>query len=165
MKRAAVTIPFLLLALAGCAAGPTPTSDPTGPDIQPTPLPSQVVSPTEPALAGDCTATDGVVPGLPVIYTVYVGPDSNPVTVNYTAFNLDGTNPIVTETITGPVWSKVGYACTDAASSTVWTLTVTQATPDPVGCVLAFGGKLVATDSQAEGAVSTTAQCYGNPGM
>lgn len=171
MKRAAVTIlavPVLALALVGCAAGGTPSAAPTdvGETSLPTPAPSP--EPTGAGLAGDCTATDGVAPAIPVIYTVFTGDAVTPVDVTYTAFNLDGTIPSITETVTGPVWSKIGYACTDAASSSVWTLTATQSTTDSVGCTLAFGGKLVKTDSAyAESAtpVSTTADCSGNPGM
>ncbi len=171
MKRAAVTIlavPALALALAACGSGGvSPTSaPPESPLPTSTPTPSPV--PTDPALAGDCTATDGFQPSIPVIYTVFTGDATTPVDVTYTAFNLDGTVPAVTESVTGPIWSKVGYACTDAASSSVWTLTATQTTTDAVGCTLAFGGKLVKTDSGfAESAtpVSTTADCSGNPGM
>lgn len=167
MKRAAVTIlavPALALALAGCGAtGPTP--DPTEPP-PPTSTPSPI--PADAGLAGDCTATDGFQPSIPVIYTVFTGDATTPVDVTYTAFDLDGTTPAITETVTGPIWSKVGYACTDAASGSIWTLTATQTTTDAVGCTLAFGGKLVKTDSGfAESAtpVSTTADCSGNPGM
>ena len=164
MKRAVVTIPFLVLALAGCAAGPTPTTaPPESPITTPSPLPT-----VDAGLAGDCTATDGAVPGIPVIYTVYTGDATTPVDVTYTAFTLDGTTPTVTESVTGPVWTKIGYACTDAASSSVWTLTATLTTSDAVGCVLAFGGKLVKTDSgfaESETPASTTADCSGNPGM
>jgi len=124
--------------------------------------------PTDAALAGDCTATDGFQPPIPVTYTIFSMDSTTPVTVTYTAFNVDGTHPDVTETVTGPVWSKVGYACTDAAGGSVWTLTATATTSDSVGCALAFGGQLVKTDSQyaeAEPAISITATCSGNPGM
>ncbi len=164
MKRAAVTIPLLVLALAGCTAGPTPTNAPIESPVT-TPTPTQ--TPTDAGTAGDCGPTDGTVPGIPVIYSFFTGIDTT-VTVSYTAFNLDGTTPTVTEVINGPVWTKVGYACTDAASSSVWTLTAAADTTDSVSCALAFGGKLVKTDSAyAESAdpISITADCSGNPGM
>jgi hypothetical protein len=173
MNRVAVTIlagPVLALALAACGGGGAgdPSTAPT--DVGETSLPPTPTSspiPADAELAGDCTEADAD-PAIPVVYTVYTGDATTPTTVTYTAFNADGTHPDVTETVTGPVWTKTGYACTTEAGSSVWTLTATQTTSDSLACVLAFGGQLVKTDSQYAEAVppiSITATCSGNPGM
>jgi hypothetical protein len=90
------------------------------------------------------------------------------VTITFTSFNTDGTLPLTTVTFTGPVFTRVGYACSDASQSATWTLTATSITSDAVGCVLDFGGNLVATDSaflEISPPTATTADCSGNPGQ
>jgi hypothetical protein len=89
------------------------------------------------------------------------------VTIQYTAFNHDGSNPTRSETTVGPVVNIIGYPCTDAAGSATWTLKATTTTSNSLGCVLDFGGILVRHDSQ--GAESGTpiaihVTCSGNPG-
>ena len=176
MKRillilAVASITPLLAACTGSTGTPASTVAATSSapaSATPTPTPTPTPSPTAAPTAGDCTATDGG-PGrqIPVVYTVY-GPNStDAVSVTFTSFNRDGSLPATTATFTGPVFTRVGYACTDAASSTNWTLTATSTTSDKVGCVLAFGGMLVKTDTAyLESATPgvTTADCGGNPG-
>ncbi len=174
MKR---TVLILALAtatmlLSGC--GPTTGTPPATatasesatatPTPSPTPTPSASAAPT----AGDCTATDGG-PGrqIPVVYTVFGPNATDAVTVTFTSFNRDGSLPATTETFTGPVFTRVGFACSDAASSADWTLTASSTTTDKVGCVLAFGGMLVKSNTAyLESATPgvTTADCTGNPG-
>jgi hypothetical protein len=101
----------------------------------------------------------------PTVYTVYTGDSTNPVTIHYTAFNHDGTNPVETLTTVGPVINIVGYACTDAAGSAVWTLTATHTNVGSIGCVLDFGGLLVNTDSDGQEDANVTIDCSGNPGV
>lgn len=164
-------VPLLLLVaasallLAGCtppapvdSAAPTPT-----PSATPTPAPTEA-PPTATPTAGDCPATAG---SGPVIYTVFTGDSTTPVTMTYQAFNADGSIPVITETVTGPVVTRIGYDCTSGAWSAPWTFTATSSSPDSIGCVQAFGGKLVKTDSQYnEGATTPmTADCTGHPGM
>jgi hypothetical protein len=154
------------LLLAGC--GPTPSP---GDTAVPTPTPTASVSdtpestPTTTAVptAGDCPDLPGT---GPVIYSVFSSDATTPITMSYMAFNSDGSIPVVTETVYGPVVSRIGYGCTDAASSANWTFTATSSSPDSVACVLAFGGKLVRTDSQYnEGSTAPmTAECTANPG-
>jgi hypothetical protein len=165
MKRSLFAVPAIAAALllAGCAG--------SGPSASDSPTPSESASPSpsptsETPSAGDCTATDGDAPAIPVIYTVFTGDDTTPVTMTYTAFNVDGTTPDITEDVVGPVVVRIGYACVGDSSGGIWTLTATTSSPDSIGCVLAFGGKLVATDSRYnEGATTPqTADCSGNPG-
>jgi hypothetical protein len=103
---------------------------------------------------------------IPVIYSVFTGDSTTPVTLTYTAFNRDGSLPEVTEEVFGPVVTRIGYPCVSESSGAIWTLTATSSTSDFVACVLSFGGQLVKTDSKYnEGATSPqTAICSGNPG-
>jgi hypothetical protein len=151
---------------SGTATGAATASTPTPTLATATAAPSP--SPSAAPAAGDCAATDGG-PGrqIPVVYTVYGPNATDPVTVTFTSFNRDGSLPPTTATFTGPVFTRVGFACTDAAGAANWTLTATSTTTGKVGCVLAFGGMLVKTasaylESATPGA--TTANCTGNPG-
>jgi hypothetical protein len=101
----------------------------------------------------------------PTVYTAYTGDSTNPVTIHYTAFNHDGTLPMETLTTVGPVINIVGYACTEAAGSAVWTLTATHSIVGSIGCVLDFGGLLVNTDSNGQEDAGVTIDCSGNPGI
>jgi hypothetical protein len=101
------------------------------------------------------------------VYTVFGPSPADAVTVSFTSFNRDGSLPVTTATFTGPVFTRVGYACSDPSSGAIWTLTATSTTTGKVGCVLAFGGMLVKTNSAyLESATPgvTTADCSGNPG-
>jgi hypothetical protein len=100
----------------------------------------------------------------PTVYTVYTGDWTNPVTIHYTAFNHDGTNPTETLTTVGPVINIVGYACTEGAGEATWVLTATHNTGGSLGCVLDFGGLLVATNSGGQEDPAVTIDCSGNPG-
>ena len=158
----------LLLTACGPVALPTPSptatsspSDSASPTATPTSGPS--TSPTTHA-AGDCTEAE-MPDAQPTVYTVYTGDSTNPVTIHYTAFNHDGTLPVETLTTVGPVINIVGYACTDAAGSAVWTLTATHTTVGSIGCVLDFGGLIVNTDSNGQEDANVTIDCSGNPGM
>ena len=177
MKRALLATLLLgsSVALAGCGmgggtvtAGPTTAPASGTPSAEPTAssTPAPAPSPSAAATAGDCVGTGDS--SIPVVYTVWADDSTTPFTVSYMAFNSDGSTPVVTETHTGPVFTKVGYACTTAASGAVWTLTATTTTSGKLACTLAFGGMLVKQDSQyAEHvpAISITADCSGNPGM
>ncbi|MES1169590.1 MAG: hypothetical protein ABUL47_02760 [Leifsonia sp.] len=176
MKRSVFVIVLAAsaLLLTGCfpGTGPGSTSAPTGSPSASgpaaTPTPTATTAPAA-ATAGNCTAGPG---GdgreIPIVYTVYGPTQGGPVTVSYTAFNTDGSLPVMTATFSGPVWTLIGYACTDAAQSAIWTLTATSITSDAVGCVLDFGGKLVNTNSaflETSPPAATTAVCSGNPGV
>ena len=100
----------------------------------------------------------------PTVYTVYTGDSTNPVTIHYTAFNHDGTNPTETLTTVGPVINIVGYACTESAGSATWVLTATHTNVGSIGCVLDFGGLLVNTKSDGQEDPNVTVTCSGNPG-
>jgi hypothetical protein len=170
MKRlplAAAALGAVLLLTTGCGRVGTPTASPTsaGP---PSPTPTTISSPAPttgpPVLtAGDCTEAE-MTDAQPTVYTVYTGDSTNPVTIHYTAFNHDGTNPTDTLTTVGPVITIVGYACTEAAGEATWVLTATHSIVGSIGCVLDFGGLLVATDSKGQEDAGVTIDCSGNPG-
>lgn len=160
VSRAILALPVLALALAGCTAGGAPSPAPTV-TVTATATPDAPPAPT----AGDCSSIDGDGPHIPVVYTVYTGDDATATTISYTGFDPDGTVREITEEVTGPVATRVGYPCSPEASGGIWTPTATSSTPDSIACVLAYGGKLVATDSAlAEGAASISVDCSGNPG-
>jgi hypothetical protein len=165
---AALGAVLLLTTACGPVAGPTssPTdtsspSDSASPSASPTGNP-----PTSPSThtAGDCTAAE-MQDAQPTVYTVYTGDSTNPVTIHYTAFNRDGSLPVETLTTVGPVINIVGYACSAAAGSAVWTLTATHTIVGSIGCVLDFGGLLVNTDSNGQEDPNVTIDCSGNPGQ
>ncbi len=99
-------------------------------------------------------------------YTVLADDSTTPVTITYTAFTTDGGTPLRTATVYGPVSSTTVYACVPAVSGGLWTFTATGTTSGALGCVLGFGGRIVARDSAYnEGAlVPETVDCTGNPG-
>jgi hypothetical protein len=177
MKRSAFVVLLVAsaLLLTGCfpgslpggTAAPSGTSAPATASATPSPSPSATTPPVA-ETAGDCTAGPaGGDHATPIVYTVFGPAAGQPVTVSYTAFNADGSLPLRTVTFQGPVWTLVGYACTDAAGAALWTLTATSITSDAVGCALDYGGKLVATDSaflETSPPAATTAVCSGNPG-
>jgi len=176
MRRSAFVILLAAsaLLLTGCFPGNLPgggTPAPSDSAGSATPSATPSAAPTAlPAAqtAGDCTAgPGGSGREIPIVYTVFGPAAGQPVTVTYTAFNADGSLPLTTVTFQGPVWTLVGYACTDAAGAALWTLTATSITSDAVGCALDYGGKLVATDSaflEVSPPAATTAVCSGNPG-
>jgi hypothetical protein len=159
-----------VLLLTACGPVAVPTSSPTAtpsssdsasPSATPTSGPS--TAPTTPT-AGDCTEAE-MQDAQPTVYTVYTGDSTNPVTIHYTAFNHDGSLPVETLTAVGPAINIVGYPCTAAASSAVWTLTATHTIVGSIGCVLDFGGLIVNTDSNGQEDANVTIDCSGNPGQ
>ena len=158
----------LLLTACGPVAVPTssPTATPSSSDsASPTATPTSGPStPPTTHTAGDCTESE-MQDAQPTVYTVYTGDSTTAVTIHYTAFNHDGTLPVETLTTVGPVINIVGYACTEAAGSAVWTLTATHTTVGSIGCVLDFGGLIVNTDSNGQEDANVTIDCSGNPGM
>ena len=167
----AVVSAALLLTACGPAGGPTP-SDSGSPSTAASESPSAEPS-TEPA--DTPVATDAVVVGtctsgtpdrsIPAIYVATSDDATTPITLNYTVFNADGTAPAVSETVTGPLVTRISYPCTDSADSEIWTFTVTTE-GTRVGCAFTFGGQLLAAESQGDGGIgSYTATCNGNPGM
>ena len=174
MRRTALVLLLAgtALLLTGCLPGTTPSGAATPDGTSSSEAGSPSTGPTSaPAAetAGDCTAgSGGDGREIPVVYTVYGPTSGGPVTVTFTSFNRDGSLPATTATFTGPVFTRIGYACSDAAQSAVWTLTATSTTTDAVACVLDFGGMLVKTDSaflESATPVATTANCSGNPGQ
>lgn len=160
MSRAALILPVVVLALAGCTAGSLGSPGPA-PTVTVTASPEPTASPT----AGDCSSIDGDGPHIPVVYTVFTGDDATPTTVTFTGFDPTGEVREITEEVTGPVFTRIGWPCVPESSGGIWTLTATSSTPDSLGCVLAYGGRIVASDSAiAEGADSITVDCSGNPG-
>ncbi|MEP6479478.1 MAG: hypothetical protein ABJB03_08810 [Rhodoglobus sp.] len=166
-------LPMLLLAasalvLAGCAPTPATTAAPTPSESSiatPTPAPTEA-PPTATPTAGDCTAADSDSGGTAAVYTVFSDDSTTPITLSYTAFNRADA-PVITETVYGPMVTRVGYPCNDTSNQAPWTFTATSSSGGALACVLAFGGKLVKTDSQYnEGATTPmTADCTGHPGM
>jgi hypothetical protein len=171
LKRLPLIVALGAVLLVTTACGPVagPTASPTGagqsdsPSPSATPTTSPTTSPTT-HTAGDCTEAE-MQDAQPTVYTIYTGDSTNPVTIHYTAFNHDGTNPTETLTTVGPVINIVGYACTDAAGSANWVLTATHANVGSIGCVLDFGGLLVNTQSDGQEDAGVTVDCSGNPGM
>lgn len=155
-----------LLVLAACAGptGPTAAPEPSG-SASASPTPSSTATPSADH-AGDCTATEGDGSHIPIVYTVYADDATTPITLEYTGFNRDGSLPVLTEEVVGPVITRVGYACVSDVSGAIWTLRATSSTPGALGCTLAFGGRVVASTSvYNEGATTPlTVDCSGNPG-
>jgi glycopeptide antibiotics resistance protein len=117
-----------------------------------------------PPVEGDCGPDGGPTPGLAASYTILTTDATTPVIVTYSAFDRDGTISTRSETVTGPVATRVSYPCTPVAERATWMLRVTA--PDDgvqVGCALAFGHAVVRTDSPATSA-GRVADCSGNPG-
>jgi hypothetical protein len=174
MKRSAFVIVLAAsaLLLTGCfpGSGPGTTAAPTessSASASATPSPTATTAPAA-ATAGDCTPGPvGDPNSIPIVYTVYGPTQGGPVTIHYTAFNTDGSLPVMTATFSGPVWTLVGYACSEASQGADWTLIATSVTSDAVGCVLDYGGNLVSTKStylETSPPAPTTADCTGNPG-
>ena len=170
MKRSAFVLLLAAsaLLLTGCFPGTGPGTTPAPSDPSRSSAPSTAASPSA-ETTGDCTAGPaGNDRATPIVYTVFGPADGQPVTVAFTSFNTDGTLPVTTVTFTGPVFTRVGYACSTASDSAIWTLTATSVTTGAVGCVLDFGGQLVQTDSaflETGTPTATTATCSGNPGQ
>jgi hypothetical protein len=162
----------LLLTACGPATAPTATPTVTGvpASLPPSPTPTSTPSPSSGAAStypvGTCTEADMASLGpTPTIYTIYQFGTTVPVTFHYMAFNRDGTNPILTGTTSAPVTSIVAWPCTTIAGEQTWTFTATTPGADSVGCVLAFGGMLVQTDSKGgDDTPPFNITCSGNPG-
>jgi hypothetical protein len=168
-RKLAVPLGLAALALlAGCTTGiatPTATSTPTSSPAPQKPTPTATPSPVAAPVIGTCGPTDGVTPGLATVYSAFVTDTTTPVTMTYSVFNKDGTIDKRTETVTGPVVTRVSYPCTDAAQSAIWTFTVVgPAGRTEVGCSMAFGVAVTKSDSPAD-SDRRTVDCSGNPGM
>jgi hypothetical protein len=83
--------------------------------------------------------------------------------MTYMTFNKDGSLGQKTEMVTGPVVTRIGYPCADAASSAIWTFKVVGPPGSGVGCVLAFADAVDKTDSPADSG-RTAMDCSSNPG-
>lgn len=155
--------------LTGCGGGGAgvPTDSPASIDTSaPSTSPASTTPPADPSairMAGDCTEAE-MQDAQPTVYTVYTGDSTNPVTIRYTAFNHDGTNPTETITAVGPVINILGYACTEAAGSATWVLTAHHSNVGSIACVLDFGGLLVNSKSDGQEDPNVTVDCSGNPG-
>jgi hypothetical protein len=105
---------------------------------------------------------------VPAIYVVISDDATTPISISYTAFNSDGSAPVITETVVGPVATRMSYPCVDAQGSAPWTFTATMTTSGSVGCLLGFGGLNVRTNStyaEHNPPISITTDCTGNPGV
>lgn len=153
--RSVIAAPIIALLLAGCA-GPGPSGASTSPGS-----PTGAPAPTE---TGDCTAAD--TDQAATTYTVLADDATTPVTITYTVFKKDGSTPTRTETVYGPVVSRIAYACVAESSGEWWTFTATTTRTGALSCILGFGGRNVAHDSAFNEAspVPETVDCTGNPG-
>ena len=168
----AVLSSALLLTACGPVGGPSPSDSDSAsapasetPSAEPSTDPSSA-PPVAPAatIVGTCPVGTGY-HSIPATYVAFTDDATTPVTISYTVFNADGTVPVVTETVTGPVITRISYPCVDDTSNGMWTLTVT-ADQARLGCALSFGGQLVDAESQGDGGLGTfTADCTGNPGV
>ncbi|TFD33383.1 hypothetical protein [Cryobacterium cryoconiti] len=164
----------IVLLLGGCAgAGPSTTQassaapqvTPSGsPTSSPSPSPTPAPAPSASARPGDCTSADTELPATS--YTVLSDDATTPVAVTYTAFTQSGGTPTRSVTVFGPVATVLAYACVADVSGGPWTFTATSSTPGALGCVLGFGGRIVARDSAYNEGLLTpeTVDCTGNPG-
>jgi hypothetical protein len=114
--------------------------------------------------------TCGITPDhtVPATYVVISDDAVTPIIIQYTAFNADGTAPVITETVVGPVATRISYPCLDSQGSALWVFTATMTTSGSVGCLLGFGGLNVRSNSTyAEHVppISITTECTGNPGI
>lgn len=162
-----------VLLITGCGLLPNPApSDSETPTATASETPSAEPTNTEPStppvtagatVVGTCTAA-GITP-IPAIYVAYTDDATTPITLSYPAFNADGSVSVLTETVTGPVVTRVSYPCTPEASGTIWNLSVT-AGGARIGCALSFGGQFIDAVSEGDGgATPATASCTGNPGV
>lgn len=126
----------------------------------PSPSPATSVSP----VPGDCTPAD--TESVATSYTILSDDSTTPVTVTYTAFTQAGGTPTRSATVFGPVATLLAYACVPDVSGGLWTFTATSTTPGALGCVLGYGGRIVARDSAYNEGLpaSETVDCTGNPG-
>ena len=161
----------LILTACGPLTGPSPSDSDSPvtpasetPSVEPSTEPT--TAPVVPAatIVGTC-AIGPDYHSIPAIYVVFTDDSTTPITLSYTAFNTDGTVPVLTETVTGPVVTRISYPCVDESSGSMWTLTAT-ADQARLGCTLSFGGQVVDAESQGDGGLGTyTADCTGNPGV
>ncbi|MEP6482786.1 MAG: hypothetical protein ABJA94_12350 [Rhodoglobus sp.] len=163
-----VWLGIVLLLLAGCSATISTSSGPSESASGATsaaPDPNQTngaaAEPATSLIAGDCTAAEMEV-RQPTVYTVYTGDSDTPVTIHYTAFNHDGTNPTVKLTTVGPVINILGYACNEASVQADWILTATHGIDETITCVQDFGGRILSTETKKQ--ANATVDCTGNPG-
>jgi hypothetical protein len=103
----------------------------------------------------------------PTIYTIYQFGATSSVTFHYMGFNRDGTNPILTGTTSAVVTTIIAWPCTVASGEQLWTFTATVPHSEAsLGCVLAYGGNLVHTDSKGgDDTQPFSVSCTGNPGV
>lgn len=162
-----------VLLVTGCGMLPSPAPSDSGspsagasetPSPEPTTEETSAPVTADATVVGTCTAGAGVTP-IPAIYVAYSDDSSTPITLSYPAFNADGSVTLVTETVTGPVVTRISYPCTDEAGGSIWTLTVTGGSTR-FGCALAFGGQFIDAISEGDGSAGPyTATCSGNPGV
>jgi hypothetical protein len=172
----------LLLTACGPAAPITPTAPSSGvaaptPSVAPPPpppsaTPTPTPTPSAPSAgsvitAGTCTAAEmahAQTYAIPVVYTVYTGDSTSAVTIQYMAFNFDGTNPVQTLVTHGPVVNILAYPCNNASVSNTWILKASHNVPGSIGCVIDFGGLVGRTDSQGQEDPSAHINCSDNFG-
>ena len=160
----------IALLVTGCAGAGPPTTDasPAAPQATPSGSPATDPSPTSAPSAsfapGDCTPTDTDFPATS--YTVLSDDSTTPVTITYTVFTQTGGTPTRSVTVFGPVVTLLAYACVADVSGELWTFTATSTTSGALGCVLGFGGRIVARDSAYNEGMPASAvvDCTGNPG-
>jgi hypothetical protein len=139
----------------------TPTPTPTTPGGSTTPAP-----PSTTLVAGDCTSANTVNHQV-FVYTVFTNDATTPVTIHYTAFDRDNTEPVETLTTVGPIVYIIGYDCVAETKAPTFTLTASTTTNDGLGCVMAFSGIIVTNDSlfsPTATASPLSVDCSGNPG-
>jgi hypothetical protein len=150
---------LVIVGLAACASpAPPAVTETQTVTVTPSPAPSEVMP------AGTCTGDPDS--DAAVTYTVWADNTTVPVEIAYTEFNADGTTPVVTEAVTGPIAVRLGHVCNAETSGDVWTFTASTTTGGALSCVLAFGGKTVSSksafDERSDATVSV--DCSGNPG-
>jgi hypothetical protein len=158
-----------VLLASGCGILPEPA--PTASDAPsaaasetPSPAPTEPSSPpvaADATVVGTCTSTASR--PTPTIYVAFTDDSTTEVTMSYMTFNADGTAPVVTETVKGPVVVRITYPCTDNSDSAMWAFTVSSG-GSRIGCTQSFGGQIVDYDHAGEG-TPVTADCTGHPGM
>lgn len=153
--------------IAGPTSSPTDTSSPSPTSSEPSATPTAEPGAGGTITAGNCTAADEAAfahgQTQATMYTVYTDDASTPVTIQYMAFNHDGTRPVETLTTHGPLVNIISYPCTDAQDQANWTVSVTTTTHMNAACVIYFGGQAVSAEVTTYEDIGT-ASCSGNPG-
>lgn len=172
----AIAVGALMLGLSGCAPTTSTSTEVTEATESASAESTQTADSSPEPEAGEpeagadgrCTAESEL--ARAVNYTVYADSATTPVEVSYTVFFPDRPDEIVSETVTGPAHTITVFTCAnDVPDSAPWTFTASAQIPGgSLGCVLAFGGKLVDTKSEfveSSEVTSVSADCSGHPGM